>query len=106
MKSSYGISLAVSLPHKFVGHVALFPAFFYSSEYVLYVTLNRVVCLPIFASLSQENKGIYVRKTPAEGAVERAHLMHTLAHGLAHRPGLQELSHKGVYLEVRSAPSF
>ncbi|CAM9536619.1 unnamed protein product [Scytosiphon promiscuus] len=46
------------------------------------------------------NKGIYVDKTPQEGAVERAHLKHTLAHGLAHRPELAELSHKGVYLEA------
>ncbi|CAB1120233.1 unnamed protein product [Ectocarpus sp. CCAP 1310/34] len=41
------------------------------------------------------NKGIYLEKTPTEGAVERAHLTHTLAHGLAHRPALAELSHKG-----------
>ncbi|CAN0239211.1 unnamed protein product, partial [Pylaiella littoralis] len=45
------------------------------------------------------NKGIYLEKTPPEGAVERAHLQHTLAHGLAHRPDLEELTHKGVYLE-------
>lgn len=50
--------------------------------------------------MSQANKGIYLDKTPTEGAVERAHLKHTLAHGLAHRPELAELSHKGVYLEA------
>lgn len=49
----------------------------------------------------QANKGIYLERTPAETAVERAHLVHTLKHGLAHRPELAELSHKGVYLEVR-----
>lgn len=48
----------------------------------------------------QVNKGIYLERTPAETAVERAHLAHTLKHGLAHRPDLAELSHKGVYLEV------
>lgn len=42
-----------------------------------------------------------MEKTPAQTAVERSHLAHTLAHGLAHRPALEELSHKGVYLEVR-----
>ena len=51
----------------------------------------------------QANKGIYLERTPAETAVERAHLAHTLKHGLTHRPDLAELSHKGVYLEVRVA---
>lgn len=51
--------------------------------------------------IQQANKGIYIERTPAETAVERAHLVHTLKHGLAHRPDLAELSHKGVYLEVK-----
>lgn len=59
-----------------------------------------VFCFSVCLVSRQANKGIYVDKTPAEGAVERAHLKHTLAHGLAHRPDLAELSHKGVYLEV------
>ena len=48
----------------------------------------------------QANKGIYLDSTAAKGAVERAHLVHTLAHGLANRPDLSELCHTGIYLEV------
>lgn len=60
------------------------------------------ICFVSFhcCTVLQTTKGIYLDKTPAEGAVERAHLTHTLAHGLAHRPALAELSHKGVYLDV------
>lgn len=54
----------------------------------------------IFA-VFQANKGIYVDKTPTEAGVERAYLMHALAHGLKHRSRLEELAQKGVYLEVR-----
>eukprot|EP00752_Nemacystus_decipiens_P012110 g10735.t1 len=45
------------------------------------------------------NKGIYLERTPAETAVERAHLVHMLKHGLARRSDLADLLHKGVYLE-------
>ena len=48
----------------------------------------------------QANKGIYLDRTAAKGAVERAHLIHTLAHGLANRPELSELCHTGIYLDV------
>lgn len=68
-------------------------------------SLHRIKSTPtlllhMLHTYHQANKGIYLERTPAETAVERAHLVHTLKHGLAHRPDLEELSHKGVYLEV------